>query len=70
MPFRCARGAFSRNEEPTLDELLADRAVRLMMASDRVEEAEIREIAAALRARIRDRGRLPAGAQGPHSPTD
>jgi len=51
MPFRCARGAYSKNEEPTLDELLAEPAVRLVMARDRVDEAEVRRIAAETRER-------------------
>jgi hypothetical protein len=42
MPFRCARGAYSKNEEPTLDELLTEPAVRLLMARDRVDEAPVR----------------------------
>ena len=51
MPFRCARGAFTRNEEPTLDELLSEPAVRLVMARDRVNEREVRGIAVETRER-------------------
>jgi hypothetical protein len=50
MPFRCARGAYTCNEEPRLDELLAEPVVRLMMARDHVEEAAIRQLAAWVRA--------------------
>jgi hypothetical protein len=39
--------------EPTLDELLAEPAVRLLMARDRVDEALVREIANSTRERIR-----------------
>ena len=46
MPFRCARGTFTRNEEPTLDEFLAEPAVRLLMARDGVAEVEFRRLAA------------------------
>jgi len=52
MAFRCARGAYSKNEEPTLDELLAEPTVRLVMARDRVDEAEVRRIAAETRERL------------------
>jgi len=51
MPFQCARGAFTRNEEPTLDELLSEPAVRLIMARDRVDELEVRRIAVETRER-------------------
>ena len=51
MPFRCARGTFTRNEEPTLDEFLAEPAVRLLMTRDGVEEAEFRRLAAETRER-------------------
>jgi hypothetical protein len=51
MPFRCARGTFTHNEEPTLDELLVEPAVRLLMARDRVDEAEFRRLAASTRER-------------------
>jgi hypothetical protein len=51
MPFQCARGAWSKNEEPSLDELLAEPAVRLVMARDRVKEAEVRRIISELRHR-------------------
>jgi hypothetical protein len=39
MPFRCARGAYTCNEEPRLDELLGEDAVRLVMARDGWTEA-------------------------------
>ena len=60
MPFHCARGAFSRNEEPTLDNLLAEPAVRVLMAKDQVEEAEVRGLAAEVGRRLLG----PADAQG------
>jgi hypothetical protein len=52
MSFRCANGGFTKNEEPSLDELLGDPAVRLMMASDRVEEAHVRRVANRARKRL------------------
>ena len=51
MPFRCAKGPFSTNEEPNLDELLAEPMVRLVMKRDSVEEAHIRQLAAQVRER-------------------
>jgi hypothetical protein len=67
MPFQCARGPYSKNEEPTLDELLAEPAVRLVMARDRVDEAEVRRIVVETRERRekyrRDRGKI-AGTGG------
>jgi hypothetical protein len=47
MPFQCARGVYTRNEEPSLDELLAEPIVRLVMARDRVKEADVRRLATA-----------------------
>jgi hypothetical protein len=53
MPFHCARGIYTRNEEPSLEELLADPIVRLVMARDRVKEADVRRLArAAARERL------------------
>jgi hypothetical protein len=60
MPFQCARGAYSKNEEPTLDELLAEPAVRLMMARDRVDEAEVRRIVVEIRERRGEISPAPA----------
>jgi hypothetical protein len=68
MPFRCAAGAFSRNEEPTLDELLAEPIVHMVMARDRVDEASVREIAAEVRRRSRAKAQertLVPGASAP-----
>jgi hypothetical protein len=48
MPFRCAR--LHCNEEPSFDELLAEDAVRLVMARDGRTEARIRMLAACIRA--------------------
>ena len=42
MPFRCTAGAYINNEEPSLDELLADPLVKLLMARDGAEEATVR----------------------------
>src|SRR3954447_9775577 len=44
MPFRCARGLWSRNEEPSIGEVLSDPVVRTMMARDGVDEAEVRRL--------------------------
>ena len=44
MPFRCANGPYTGNEEPTLNDLLAEPMVRLLMARDRVDEAEVRRL--------------------------
>ena len=53
MPFQCARGAYTRNEEPSLQEILAEPIVRLVMARDRVREADVRRLArAAARERL------------------
>ena len=52
MPFRCASGEFTKNQEPTLDALLGEPIMRLVMARDGVSEAEIRTIAAEARANI------------------
>ena len=45
MPFRCTVGPYINNEEPSLDELLADPMVKLLMARDGVEEATVRLLA-------------------------
>ena len=42
MPFRCARGLWSKNEEPSMAEVLSDPVVRAMMARDGVDEVEMR----------------------------
>jgi hypothetical protein len=47
MPFQCARGTYTKNEEPTLDEMLDEPIVRLVMARDRVDEHEVRRLAIA-----------------------
>ena len=49
-------------KEPTLDELLADRGVRLLMARDGVEEAAVRRLASEVRQRLRARGGVAPGA--------
>jgi len=44
MPFRCARGLWSKNEEPSIGEILSNPVVRAMMARDGVDEAEVRRL--------------------------
>jgi hypothetical protein len=44
MPFRCARGPFAGNEEPTFEALLSEPIIRMVMARDRVDEGTIRGI--------------------------
>jgi hypothetical protein len=56
MPFRCASGEFTRNEEPTFEALLAEPIVRLVMARDHVEEAFLRRLAATRRRRSIEAG--------------
>jgi hypothetical protein len=65
MPFRAlCQTDVSRYGEPTLDELLADPGVRLLMARDHVDEAVVRHIANRVRERIeRSASRKPAGAE-------
>ena len=46
VPFRCASGSYARNEEPSLDEILAEPIVRLLMLRDRVDESALRRLAA------------------------
>ena len=70
MPFQCARGPFSRNEEPTLKQMLSDEIVQLVMARDRMTAEAMRQLASEVRDRARRASRLPTGSQGPHSPTD
>jgi hypothetical protein len=62
MSLRCATVGFAKNEEPSLDELFGEPAVRLMMASDRVDEAHVRRVAS------KARKRLIASASTPASP--
>jgi hypothetical protein len=61
MPFRCAHGAWSKNEEPSLDELLAEPAVRMVMARDRVTEDTVRTLAREARQRITSRAHIGQG---------
>ena len=66
MPFRCAQGRFTRNEEPSLDDLLAEPAIRSIMIRDGVEEAAIRRLAVwvrACRVKLRVLEELRAGKQ-------
>jgi len=52
-----------------VEALLSEPIVRLVMARDRVAEAELRRIISEFRSRSRGYRQLPTGAQGPHSPT-
>jgi hypothetical protein len=65
MPFHAlCQTDVSRYGEPTLDELLADPGVRLLMAKDGVDETIVRQIASKIRERIRRSGsHKPAGAE-------
>jgi hypothetical protein len=49
--------------EATLDELLADPAVRLLMESDGVDEAGLRELAGEIGARVDGRAAASASAR-------
>jgi hypothetical protein len=52
MPFRAADGPYTHDEEPSLDHLLNDPIVRLLMARDGVQEDTLRALLIAA-ARIR-----------------
>jgi len=54
--------------EPTLDELLAEPAVRLLMSRDGVDEAALRRLAAEIRERAAQRGPAPTPESGAQSP--
>jgi hypothetical protein len=62
--------AFSQNEEPTLEEMLGDDVLKLVMARGRVVEEDVRRLAWQFANACKNAGRLPPGSQGPHSPTD
>jgi hypothetical protein len=66
MPFHCARGTYAKNEEPTLEELLAEPIVRLLMARDGVDEADLRQlfICSHMRLHAADEGRFQELADG------
>lgn len=49
MPFRCAPGAFSKNEEPQLEELLTDDVLQLVMSRDGVTPETLRKLASEFR---------------------
>ena len=70
MPFRCARGPFSHNEEPTLEQMLSDDIVQLVTARDRMTAEAMRQLASEVRDRAEHAGRLQTRSQGPQSPTD
>jgi hypothetical protein len=61
MPFQCAHGAWSKNEEPTLDELLAEPAVRIVMARDQITEDMVRTLAREARLRITSHAQIGQG---------
>jgi hypothetical protein len=48
-------GAWSKNEEPSLDEVLTEPAVRLLMARDHVTEDTVRKVAREALQRITSR---------------
>jgi hypothetical protein len=70
MPFQCARGPFSHNQEPTLEQMLSDEIVQLVMQRDRMTAKAMRQLATEARERARHARQLPTGSPGPHSPTD
>ena len=51
MPFQCARGAWSKNEEPSVDELLSEPVIRALMKKDGVNAAAVRQVIDELRER-------------------
>ena len=54
MPFRAlCQFDVSGYREPTLDEMLAEPSVRMLMARDGVDEVVLRKIASEVRARLR-----------------
>ena len=57
MPFRCARGAFSKNEEPRLEELLTDHVLQLVMSRDGVTPETLRKLASEFREKTRQAAR-------------
>jgi hypothetical protein len=64
VPFRAlCQFDVSGSREPTLDELLAEPSVRMLMARDGVDEALVRKIAKEARERLRK----PA-AEAPRTP--
>jgi len=44
MPSSSAQCVYTKNEEPTLDELVAEPIVRLLMGRDRVREEDVRRL--------------------------
>jgi hypothetical protein len=44
MPFSAAHGDYTRNEEPSLDEILNEPIIRLLMARDGVEVKTLRAL--------------------------
>ena len=58
MPFSRARGLYTRNEEPTLDELLAEPIVRLVMVRDGVEDETVRRLGVAAQRRLKHEAKL------------
>jgi hypothetical protein len=44
MPFSAARGVYSHNEEPSLDEILTEPIIRLLMARDGLEVETLRAL--------------------------
>ena len=44
MPFSAVHGAFTHNEEPSLDQILNEPIIRLLMARDGVEVETLRAL--------------------------
>ena len=44
MPFRAAKGSYTHNEEPSLDQILNDPIVHLLMARDGVQADTLRAL--------------------------
>jgi hypothetical protein len=53
MPFSAAHGAYTHNEEPSLEQLLNEPIIRLLMARDRVEVETLRALLIAASAHVR-----------------
>ena len=74
MPFRCASGDYTHNEEPTLDALLGEPTYGSLWRATALPKIISRQLLdAVLKQRSlggREHGRLSPGSQGPHFPTD
>jgi hypothetical protein len=50
MPFCAAKGTYTHNEEPSLEELLNEPIIRLLMARDGIEVETVRALLIAVAA--------------------